>query len=351
MERAFRFGDEKLLIFLLVLPALILLFILVRRFYIHKLNSWGDKSLVGRLMPDVSFTGTMIRFALWIISLGLLITAIARPQYGSKLTEVKRKGIEIIIALDVSNSMLAEDIQPNRLENAKMAISRMVDRLENDKIGLIVFAGDAYIQMPITTDYGAAKLFLNSINTQVVPKQGTSIASAIRLGMRSFTPETEKSRAIVIITDGENHEEGAMEAAKEAADAGILVHTIGIGSPQGVPIPVSNASGVTDYRKDIDGKVVITKLNESLLRDIASATGGIYVRATSSRTGLNNILDEMNKMEKEEIGMKIYSEYDEQFVYYAGFALVLLIIDTFVSSRKSGWIRKLQLIIANNRKK
>lgn len=351
MEHAFRFGNEKLLIGLLILPVLILLFYLIRSLYLRRLKSWGDVTLLNRLMPEVSFSRTQIRFALWMISLGILLVALARPQFGTKLSEVKRKGVEIIIALDVSNSMLAEDIQPNRLENAKMAISRLIDRLENDKIGLIVFAGDAYIQMPVTTDYSAAKLFLNSISTQIVPRQGTAIASAIRLSMRSFSPQSEKSRAIVIITDGENHEEGAEEAAKEAAEASILVHAIGIGSPQGVPIPVTNANGVTDYRKDLEGNVIISKLNEELLEKVASAAGGIYVRATASRTGLNLILDEMSKMEKQEIGMKVYSEYDEQFVYYSGFALFLLILDTFVSNRKSRWIRKIQIFGKPEQKK
>jgi Ca-activated chloride channel family protein len=294
-------------------------------------------------MPEVSPARSIIRLALWLTALGLMVVAFARPQFGTRLAEVKRKGIEMIIALDVSNSMMAEDIQPNRLENAKMAISRLIDRLENDKIGLIVFAGDAYIQMPVTTDYAAAKLFLNSISPNIVPRQGTAIGAAIKLAMRSFTPESEKSRAIVIITDGENHEEGAEEAAKEAFASGIMVHTIGIGSPQGVPIPMTGPDGRQDFRKDREGNVIISKLNEDLLRNIAAAANGIYVRATASRTGLNNILDEMNQMEKKEIQMKVYSEYDEQFVYYAGLALLILLIDSFISFRKSRWLRNLRI--------
>jgi Ca-activated chloride channel family protein len=197
--------------------------------------------------------------------------------------------------------------------------------------------------MPVTTDYSAAKLFLNSINTQIVPKQGTAIGSAIRLAMRSFTPNSEKSRAIVIITDGENHEDDAVVAAKEASAAGILIHTIGIGSPQGVPIPETSAGGQKDYRTDYEGKVIITKLNEELLREVAAAGGGTYVRATASSTGLNTLLDEMNKMEKQEIQQKVYSEYEEQFIYYAGFALFLLLIDFILSTRKNKWIQNLEL--------
>ncbi len=343
MNSAFRFADDRFLIGLLAIPALILVFYFGKILYNRKLKLWADNNLLIRLIPEVSSVRTVLKFSFVILSLGLLIISIARPQYGTKLSEVKRKGVEIVIALDVSNSMLAEDIQPNRLENAKMAISRLIDRLENDKIGLIVFAGDAYVQMPVTTDYAAAKLFLNSISTQIIPKQGTAVGAAITLAMRSFSPEVDKSRAIVIITDGENHEEGAEDAAKEAFAAGIRVHTIGIGSPQGVPIPITGASGFKEFRKDNEGNVIISKLNEDLLRSMSASAGGVYVRANASRTGLNNILDEMNKMEKQEIQMKVYSEYDEQFVYYAGFALLLLLIDTFVSTRKSRWLRNIGL--------
>lgn len=343
MNSAFRFEDERFLIGLAIIPVLLLLYLVTRRYQANQLKKWGDRLLLDRLMPDFSATRTFTKFLIWIGAFAILTLGLARPQFGTKTSEVKRKGIEMIIALDVSNSMMAEDIQPNRLENAKMAISRLVDKLENDKIGLIVFAGDAYIQMPVTTDYMAAKLFLNSINTQIVPKQGTAIGNAIHLAMRSFSPNSDKSRAIIIITDGENHEEGAVVAAKEAAEAGIIIHTIGIGSAQGVPIPVTSAGGQKDYRTDYEGKVVISKLNEELLRQVAAAGGGTYVRATASRTGLNTILEEMNKMEKQEIQMKVYSEYDEQFVYYVGFALLLLLIDFILNSRKNRWFENLQL--------
>jgi Ca-activated chloride channel family protein len=342
MNNAFRFEDEKALMGLAIIPLLFLLYWITGRLQQRQLAKWGDQKLLIQLMPDFSSARVFLKFILWALAFAILIIALARPQFGTKLSEVKRRGVEMIIALDVSNSMMAEDIQPNRLENAKMAISRLVDKLENDKIGLIVFAGDAYIQMPVTTDYAAAKLFLNSINTQIVPKQGTAIGSAIQLAMRSFTPNSEKSRAIVIITDGENHEEDALVAAGEAAAAGIIIHTIGIGSPQGVPIPVTSSGGQKEFRKDYEGNVIISKLNEELLMQVASAGTGTYVRATASRTGLTTILDEMNKMEKQEIQMKVYAEYDEQFVYYAGFALFLLFIDFFLTGRKNRWLRNLE---------
>jgi len=343
MNSAFRFEDEKALIGLVLIPILLVLYLITKKRQQKQFIKWGEQPLLNQLMPDFSSVRVSIKFMICLVSIGLLFLALARPQFGTKTSEVKRKGIEMIIALDVSNSMMAEDIQPNRLDNAKMAISRLVDKLENDKIGLIVFAGDAYIQMPVTTDFQAAKLFLNSINTQIVPQQGTAIERAIHLAMKSFTPNSNKSRAIVIITDGENHEEGAVDAAKEAAEAGIIIHTIGIGSVQGVPIPITGQNGQKDYRTDNEGKVIISKLNEELLRQIAAAGNGTYVRATASRTGLNTILDEMNKMEKQDIKMKVFSEYDEQFVYYASFALFLLLIDFFLGTRKNKWLQSLQL--------
>jgi Ca-activated chloride channel homolog len=348
MDNAFRFEDDKMLLGLALVPIFFLLYLITAKYQKRQIQKWGNELMISRMMPDFSSTRIFLKFSIWVLAYGIMVLALARPQFGTKLSEVKRKGIEMIIALDVSNSMLAEDIQPNRLENAKMAISRLVDRLENDKIGLIVFAGDAYIQMPVTTDYAAAKLFLNSITTQIVPKQGTAIGSAIQLAMRSFTPNSQNSRAIVIITDGENHEENAVETAKEALAGGIIIHTIGIGSAQGVPIPTKSAGGQNDFRTDYEGKVIISKLNEDLLRQVSESGGGTYVRATASRTGLNTILDEMDKMEKQEIQMKVYAEYDEQFLYYAGFALFLLLMDFLLNSRRNKWFRKLELFGKQN---
>ncbi|MDD3870878.1 MAG: VWA domain-containing protein [Bacteroidales bacterium] len=349
MNTPFRFANESYLLGLLVIPMLVALFFLIRYWSGKRLQAWSDHQLLSRLVPLRSSSRPVVKFMILMMALGAMIIALARPQYGSKLTEVKRKGIELMIALDVSNSMLAEDIQPSRLENAKMAISRLLDKLQNDKIGLIVFAGDAYVQMPITTDYAAAKLFLDAINPQMVPRQGTSVSSAIRLAMRSFTPESEKSRAIIIITDGEDHEEGAIDAAREAAEAGIVVHTIGIGTPSGVPIPISGGSGRVDFRTDAEGQVVISKLNEELLRQVSATGKGLYIRATNARTGLNDILDEVNKMEKEEISAKVYAEYDEQFVYYAGLALLLLLIELIILGRKNLFISRLNLFESSKR--
>jgi Ca-activated chloride channel family protein len=280
-----------------------------------------------------------------MLALAFFIVGTARPQFGSKLKKVQREGIELIIALDVSNSMLAEDIQPNRLERAKRAISRLVDRLKDDKIGLIVFAGEAYTQLPITSDYNSAKLFLEAVNTQIVPRQGTAIGAAINMAMRSFTQAGNANKAIVIITDGENHEDDPVSAAQEGAKNGIVIHTIGMGLPQGSPIPVLR-NGQTDYLQDNDGNVVVTKLDEITLEEISAAGNGIYVRANNAQVGLNALFDEINKMEKEEMETLVYSEYDDQFQYFFAIGLFLLLLEFIILERKNRYLMKVNLFSA-----
>jgi Ca-activated chloride channel family protein len=298
--------------------------------------------VIEQLMPAASFARPVIKFLLILLALSSLIIGIARPQFGSKLREIKREGVEIIIALDVSNSMMAEDIKPNRLERAKQAIAKMVDRLVNDKIGLIVFAGDAYIQLPITSDYVSAKLFLNTISTEIVPKQGTAIGSAIELGIRSFTQQEKSSKALIVITDGENHEDNAVEAARTAAGQGIKVHTIGIGLPEGAPIPIYSG-GQRNYLKDNAGKTVISKLDEGMLRQIAAAGQGVYIRSTDTRVGLDKLFDEISKMEKQEMETRIYSDYDERFQYIFAVGLFFLLLDFLILERKNKWLSKIKL--------
>jgi len=277
-----------------------------------------------------------------MLALTSIIVGIARPQFGSKLKTEKRKGIELIIALDVSNSMMAEDIQPNRLERAKRAISQLVDKLSNDKIGLIVFAGDAYIQLPITADYVSAKLFLNSISPNMVPTQGTAIGSAIELGMKSFNPQFTGSKAMIIITDGENHEDDAVGAAKAAVEKGIFVYTIGMGLPQGGPIP-DFSNGIRNYRKDKDGNTIVTKLDEPMLQKIAEAGKGAYVRANNAQVGLNNLFNEVDKMEKSELETQIYADYDDQFQYFIAFGLFLILLDFLILERKNKYLKNYRL--------
>ncbi len=338
----FRFANTEYLYLLLLIPVLALVFLVVFRQRKSALKRFGDPEVIGSLMPAVSFSRPVLKSILVLLSLSALVFGIARPQFGSKLREIKREGVEIIIALDVSNSMMAEDIKPNRLERAKQAIARLVDRLVNDKIGLIVFAGNAYIQVPITTDYVSAKLFLNTISTDIVPRQGTAIGSAIELGMRSFTQQEETSKALIIITDGENHEDDAVEAAKQAVEKGIKIHTIGIGLPQGAPIPVF-AGGQKTYRTDNSGQTVISKLDESMLRRIAAAGEGIYIRSTDTRVGLDKLFDEINKMEKQEMESKVYSDYDERFQYVFGLGLFFLLLEFIILERKNRWLSRIKL--------
>jgi Ca-activated chloride channel family protein len=330
----FRFAHPEYLYLLLLLPVLFLLWILNEYRKRKALRRLGNSELVIKLLPELSNIRPALKFIFQSAAVLLAIIMLAQPQFGSKLEEVKREGVEVILALDVSNSMLAEDIQPNRLERAKQAISRLVETLDKDKIGLIVFAGDAYTQIPVTTDYISAKMFLASINPEMVPRQGTAIGSAIDLGMRSFSQGTGKSKAIVIITDGENHEDDPVAKAKEAAAAGIVIHTIGIGSTEGVPISVT-ANGRKDYLKDADGKSVITKLDENILKDIAEAANGKYVRANNSNIGLDEVFNEIKKMKKQDLEGKMYTEYNDQFQIFAGVVLLLLLIDFLIMERKN----------------
>ena len=341
----FRFGNSEFLWGLLIIPALAFFFILSRISRKKALKRFGKLETIEQLMPFVSKGRPILKFIILMLALAFIIVGTARPQFGSKLKTVKREGVELMIALDVSNSMMAEDIQPNRLERAKRAISRLIDRLKDDKIGLIVFAGDAYTQLPITSDYNSAKLFLNSINTQIVPKQGTAIGAAIDMAMRSFTPSEEANKAIIVITDGENHEDDPVTAAQAASEKGIIVHAIGMGLPQGSPIPVLR-NGQKDYLKDRDGNVVITKLDEQMLEKVAVAGNGIYVRANNAQIGLDTLLDEINKMQKEEMESRVYSEYDDQFQYFFAIGLFLILLEYIILERKNRYLKNIRLFIA-----
>lgn len=333
----FRFGNPEYLYLLLIVPLLIVLFVLGQLYKKKALHKFGDMSVIEQLMPYVSKSRPVLKFIFLTIAIVSIIFALADPQFGSKLEKVKRKGAEIIIALDVSNSMLSEDIKPNRLERAKQAISKLIDNMENDRIGLIVFAGDSYIQVPVTSDFSAAKMFLSSINTDIVSKQGTAIGSAIDLAMNSFTPESEMDKALIIITDGENHEDDAIKAAKLAKEKGITVHTIGMGSPQGAPIPLKKGYGQIEFQKDKDGNTVISKLDQKLLTEIASVGGGEFIRASNSQTGLNKLFDRIRNMEKKEMEEKIYTEFEHRFQYLLGIALFFILLDIFVLERKGKW--------------
>jgi len=338
----FRFANPDFLYLLLLLPVLIIFWIIneVRRK--KALKRFGDPGLVRKLMPELSGTRPWLKFILQLVAVTSAIIILARPQFGSKLEEVKKQGVEVIIALDVSNSMLAGDIQPDRLTRAKQALTRLIDNLENDKIGLIVFAGDAYTQIPITTDYISAKMFLSSIRPDMVPKQGTAIGAAIDLGMRSFSPGEGKSKAMIIITDGENHEDEPVAKASEASEKGIIIHTIGIGSAEGVPIPVM-VNGRKDYLKDNEGNTVITRLDEEILKKIAVSAGGNYVRASNTNIGLEEIFGEIRKMKTEELESTMYTEYNDQFQIFAVIVLLFLFADFMIMDRKNRRLANIRL--------
>ena len=338
----FRFENIEFIYLLILIPVLIIVFIIGRKIRKRSLKRFGDPEILNQLMPFLSVNRPVVKFLFILFALVFIILGMARPQFGSKLEEIKRKGIEIVIALDVSNSMLAEDIQPNRLEKAKQAIARLVEKLADDKIGLIVFAGDAYVQIPITSDYTSAKMFLSSINTQIVPKQGTAIGSAIDLGINSFSPDNEASKALIIITDGEDHDNNAVSLATEAAEKGIIIHAIGVGTPNGTPIPVYSGNQ-RSFRKDRQGNVIITKLNEKILREITNAGNGSYIRATNNRLGLNMLFDQISDIEKKELETRIYSEYDEKFQYMIGLALILILFDFILLERKNKYFKDIKL--------
>lgn len=337
----FRFAHPDLLYLLLVIPLLIVFYIVMVRRKHKAIAEFGNPELLAPLMPLLSFKRGVWKFAMIILALLFVITGVAGPQFGSKLQQVKKNGVELMILLDVSNSMLAEDIKPNRLEKAKMAISRMVEKLSNDKIGMIVFAGDAYVQLPITTDYSSAKLFLSNVSTDIVPVQGTAIGSAIDLAVKSFTPETETSKAIIVITDGENHQDDAIAAATNARDSGIYVHTVGMGLEQGVPIPLKGSPG--QFMKDGQGNVVVSKLDEETLKQIAKAGEGLYVRASNTDVGLNTLLDEVNRMEKSLLEERVYSDYAEKYQYFLIVGLFFIFVEFMILGRKNRHFLKINI--------
>lgn len=341
------FARSEIVFGLLILPVIVLIFIWHIYRQRKRMRSFTDPVFHPILIPGYSPGRQWVKFSLTLLALALLIIALAGPRVGVTLKEVKKEGSEIIIALDVSNSMLAEDIKPNRLEVAKQSLNRMLNEMENDKIGLIVFAGDAYTQIPVTTDYGAARLFLNTVSTNMVSKQGTAIGSAIELATRSFTPETDgnegfaSSRALIIITDGENHEGNALNAAEAAADKGIVIHTIGLGDPDGVPLPVS--PGSSQFRKDSEGRVVVSKLDENTLKQIASIANGFYLRAGNNSAGLSQLLGKLDELEKEEFSARVFSEYAERYQYFLAAVLILLLLEYLISYRKNPWLEKISI--------
>lgn len=325
------FANPQYVYLLLLIPLLFVAYAVRMRLRRRKITKIGDPALVGALMPSVSRAKGWIRVSLFSVALLFFTIGLMRPQIGARLKEKRTSGAEIMIALDVSNSMLAEDYSPNRLERAKLAISNLVDKLHDDRIGLVIFAGTSFVQLPITNDYISAKMFLNAISNESMPVQGTALGDALSTSIRGFSEQSKNSRAVILITDGENHEDDAVSVAKEAAKMGIRVFCIGVGSPQGKPIPYGD-----DYLKDKQGNIVVTKLDEVTLRDIASAGNGIYVRAGSSEFGLNPVIDEIRNMDAEMYKSVVFEDFDEQYMYFFAIALLFLVLEMLIGERKVG---------------
>lgn len=314
---------------LLLVPLIPLFYGLGRLLRRRRIARFGDRELVAALMPSWSGGKQWARIILFTLAFAFFVIGISRPLVGAKLKERESRGAEIMICLDVSNSMLASDYSPNRLERAKLSISRIVDKLDGDRIGLILFAGSSFVQLPITTDYISAKMFLGSISTGSVPVQGTAIGDALSTAAKSFSAQSEKSRAIILITDGENHEDDAIDAARSIAETGIRIYTIGVGSLQGQPIPKDG-----ELMRDHEGNIVVTRLDESTLTQIAQIGSGAYVHAGNEEFGLNPILDDIKRLEDERFNNVIFEEYEEQYMYFLGIALLLLVIEMLIGERK-----------------
>lgn len=318
-----KFATPEYLYLLLLIPLAIAVYKYAGYRRKRNIRRYGDPELVSKLIPAYSSTRSSIVFWISLLAMALMIFALARPRYGKGKTTVTTRGVELVVALDISNSMLADDIQPNRLEKAKRLVKRLAEQLRGNKIALVVFAGDAYVQLPITDDFISIEMFLESISTNLVSRQGTDIAAAINMASRCFTPNDKIGKAIVLITDGENHEGGAEEAARKASESGKKVFVLGIGTPKGGRIP----QGGGNFLRDRDGQVVVTKLNEEMAMEIAKAGNGVYLQVDNTNNAQKILSDQLDKMNKDEMTTDVYTGYNELFVYPASLALLLLFLD------------------------
>lgn len=334
----FRFANGELLYLLILVPVLVIVYLLAVGRRRRLVARFGNPGLLRELMPDFSRGRIRFKAVLFIAAYTLLVFAAARPQFGSKLREEHSRGVEMMLVVDVSNSMMAEDFEPNRLERTKYAIGKLFEGLQQERVGLVVFAGEPKVQLPITSDYRMAQAFAKRISPSLVGEQGTAIGRALEQAMLSFSSQSEQSRVIVLITDGENHEDDAVEAARKAAEQGIRIYTIGIGTPEGAPIQIDG-----DFIKDENGEMVVSKLNETMLEQIASITGGAYVRATKQSIGLEEIVKSIDEMEKSDLATVRFEEYNEQYQYPLAAALVLLVLDVFILSRRNPRLRRFNI--------
>ena len=334
----FRFANGELLYLLILVPVLVMVYLLAVGRRRRLVARFGNPGLLRELMPDFSRGRIRFKAVLFIAAYTLLVFAAARPQFGSKLREEHSRGVEMMLVVDVSNSMMAEDFEPNRLERTKYAIGKLFEGLQQERVGLVVFAGEPKVQLPITSDYRMAQAFAKRISPSLVGEQGTAIGRALEQAMLSFSSQSEQSRVIVLITDGENHEDDAVEAARKAAEQGIRIYTIGIGTPEGAPIQIDG-----DFIKDENGEMVVSKLDEAMLEQIASITGGAYVRATKQSIGLEEIVKSIDEMEKSDLATVRFEEYNEQYQYPLAAALVLLVLDVFILSRRNPRLRRFNI--------
>ncbi len=334
-----RFESPIYLWLLLTIPMMIMLMGWAEFQRRKKLKRLADKNLINLLIPNSSAKRRWIKFIVVQLAIAMVIFMLARPQMGTKISQEKRNGIEAMICLDISNSMLAEDVAPSRLQKSKMLVENLVDHFSNDKVGLIVFAGDAFVQLPITADYVSAKMFLQNIEPSLIQTQGTDIATAIDISANSFTQQANIGKAIIVITDGEDHEGGALEAAKAAKEKGYQVFILGIGSTNGTPIPLGDGN----YMLDEKGYTVMTRLNESMCQDIAKAGNGVYIHVDNTSTAQERLNDEIAKMQKGDMQSVVYSEYNEQFQVFGIIAVVLLILEVLISEAQNPWFKKVKL--------
>ena len=342
-EHGVKFTHVEYLYFLGIIPILILCFFIYRKWQQRSLLKFCTVNLKKNNHKNISSLKQNIKDTLKILSILFLIIGLSNPKIGSNKLEVKREGIEIIIALDISNSMLCEDIKPNRLSRSIQAISNLIDNLQGDKIGLVVFAGEAYTQLPITTDYSAAKMFLSTINTKIIKSQGTNIASAIEQSMNSFNFENELNKSIIIITDGEDHETGALIKAEQASEKGVFIYTLSIGDTGGGPIPIINKKGYKtgSYKKDRDGNTIVTTPNTAFLAELSNIGKGKNINANNSRIGLSQLFDEIDKLEKKEISDMIFTDFIDRFQLFLIISFIFLFLDLSITNKKNNIFDKL----------
>jgi len=341
-----RFANSEYLYLLWLIPILAVLFWFTFKKQNNILEKFAGKKLNDVLYPLRSKLKLWLKFGLTLFAIVLIIVALANPQVGTKIEEIKQIGIEVYILLDVSRSMGAEDIKPSRLEKAKFEIAKLIQKLQGDKIGLIVFAGQAYVQFPLTSDYAAANLFLNAVDFNSVPQPGTAVGPALDLALKSFRYEDDTKKAIVVITDGEDHEGNIDPALDEANSKDVSIYTIGFGSSVGVPIPVYDDSGVQrGYKKDNQGNIVLTKLDEVILKTISEKTNGKYYRGSNTQDELEAIYNDLANIQKSEYGTKKITEYEDRFYYFLITAIMILIGEFFISSNKSKWLAKFERIV------